>query len=59
MKRLFGIGAGLLLVALAVTAPAFAIPKLLNYQGRLKDNDGLPISGNIQLTFTLYERSSV
>jgi hypothetical protein len=41
MRRLFGIGAGILFAA--PVAPAFAVPNIIGYQGKLSDTTGVPI----------------
>ena len=43
----------LALVVLAVSVAA-EVPQMLNYQGRLTDAGGEPISGDVSITFTIY-----
>jgi len=60
MKRLFGIGAGILLAALAV-----AVPGVMGYQGKLSNSSGVPIGqgipdgGNLDMTFRIYDAKEV
>ena len=42
-----------LLLSLLVPALALAVPTQLNHQGRLLDSAGLPIQGELPITFTL------
>ena len=47
------------LVAIVATSgldPVWALsPQLINYQGRLTDSTGLPLSGTFQMQFTIYD----
>jgi hypothetical protein len=56
MKRMLSLAMlGLLLVA----APALAaIPRLINFQGRLADSSGTPKNGSFAMTFSLYTTTS-
>ncbi|UCF64286.1 MAG: hypothetical protein JSW33_00220 [bacterium] len=45
-----------LLVLLFIIAPTFSqIPRQMNYQGYLTDNNNNPVTGNLMLRFTIYD----
>lgn len=48
------VGVSLLLLARG----AYAVPQLINYQGRLTDSGDNPINGTVSITFTIYEAST-
>jgi hypothetical protein len=53
-KRLFVVSAiGVAALTLILSAPAAAVPLLVNYQGQLLDG-GRPVDGTVQMTFALY-----
>ncbi len=52
VKRLFFF---LLSVLWAVSLQAASVPELFNYQGRLLDEDGTPLSGSREAVFGIYE----
>jgi hypothetical protein len=37
-----------------IPALAFAIPQIMSYQGKLNDKSGVPVSGSVNMTFTIY-----
>ena len=46
----------ILLCLLLLVLPGIAqVPETMNYQGSLKQVDGTPVSGAVQMTFTLYD----
>jgi hypothetical protein len=45
-------------LSLMLVVTAAALPRLFNYQGMLTDSSGVPITGNHDLTFSIYESSS-
>lgn len=48
-----------LLAALLLASPLFAaVPGQVNYQGLLLDDQGQPVTGNVDLAFTLFDASS-
>jgi hypothetical protein len=47
-----------LLLALAASAPALAVPMQLTHQGRLSDSAGVPLDGSYQLQVALYADAS-
>ena len=54
MKNLFLLVIGIMLISLLLSA----IPKTLNYQGKMTDTDGVGLNGNFPMTFTLYSSES-
>src|SRR4051794_37573681 len=42
------------IIALLGAASALAVPNTLTEQGRLLDANGAPVTGSVQITFTLY-----
>ena len=47
------------LIALAVLAlPAYAIPTLIDFQGKLTDNNNNPQAGEFNMTFAIYTQTS-
>jgi len=47
------------ILAFVLTVPAFAdVPTLINYQGRLTDDAGAPISGDRDMTFEFYDAAT-
>ncbi len=40
------------------TSPVFAVPGLINYQGKLTDSGGNPLDGVFSMTFRLYDANS-
>lgn len=54
--RKFRIGMFIVIGILCLTAIAYAaIPRIINYQGRLTDKDDNPLSGNFLVTFRFYD----
>ncbi|MCH9032249.1 MAG: hypothetical protein IIB00_08330 [candidate division Zixibacteria bacterium] len=45
-------------VLMVFTTVKAAVPQLINYQGRLTDTPGSPLSGDYEITFTLYDTPS-
>ena len=45
---------GICLLVLALTALGADVPKLINYQGMLTDDTGIPLNGSYDLTFYIY-----
>jgi len=45
---------GMALVLIALLATGQSVPQLINYQGRLTNATGQPVTGNVNLTFTFY-----
>jgi hypothetical protein len=43
---------------LILSFSAFAVPQLINYQGELSDSSGNPVSGDVSVTFTIYNAAS-
>ena len=55
MKK-FRIGMFIIIGILCLTAVAYAaIPRVINYQGRLTDKDDNPLTGNFLVTFRFYD----
>src|SRR6185312_11802281 len=49
--------AGILLIGLSIaSASAAAVPTLLTEQGQLLDASGNPVTGSINVTFTIYDQ---
>jgi hypothetical protein len=48
-------GAGILMLALSGGSAMAGVPQLLTEQGRLLDGTGVPVSGSINVTFTVYD----
>lgn len=49
----------IVLVFLVMTHSATAgVPKMINYQGRLTDNEGKPFDTTVSMTFTIYDDST-
>ena len=46
------------LVFLLLPGKAYSIPKLINFQGKLLDLTGTPISGTVDITFSIYNVTS-
>ncbi|MEQ8818793.1 MAG: hypothetical protein RLY93_01005 [Sumerlaeia bacterium] len=46
------------LLGAANVAPAQTVPPLINYQGRLTDDQGQPVSGNRAMSFSIYQQAS-
>jgi len=49
---------GITCVSILATAVLVAGPRLVNYQGRLTNSGGEPISGSVALKFTIYDASA-
>ena len=47
-----------LFVAVLLPVLAAAAPNLINYQGRLVDTNGNPLSGTYNITFTVYDAAT-
>ena len=43
-----------LCIVLIATSAAFAIPKLIGYQGVLNEKDGVPINATVETGFTIW-----
>ena len=43
-----------LIILLGVPASVYAIPQLLNHQGYMSNNQGIPVGGSANVTFDLY-----
>jgi len=56
-RSLFTLGLVALLTVMAAF-PAWAVPGLINYQGKLTDSGGNPLNGVFSITFHLYNVSS-
>ena len=56
--RVFRPLAVLVLAAVLASAAQAAVPPLLNYQGRLNDGDGEPVTGSRTITFELFNVSA-
>jgi hypothetical protein len=56
-RRLFGITAALVLFVSLFASPCHAVPGLISYQGKLTDNTGTPLEGNLNMTFRLYDNA--
>ncbi|MFC1848881.1 hypothetical protein ACFL27_01620 [candidate division CSSED10-310 bacterium] len=57
--RLKGMYICLMMIAvLSLSIQAFAVPPYINYQGKLADNAGQPITGTVNLTFKIYDVDS-
>jgi len=41
-------------LALVITGSALALPSIVNYQGRITDEEGVPIDSNLTMRFLLY-----
>jgi hypothetical protein len=52
-KVLASIVAAFFVLTILATA-AFAVPKTINYQGRLSDSEGVPVNGTVSMTFAIY-----
>ena len=48
----------MILAIILGTSPVFAVPGLINYQGKLTDSGGNPLDGVFSMTFLLYSASS-
>jgi hypothetical protein len=48
----------MVLATVLVTSPIFAVPGLINYQGKLTDSGGSALNGTFSMTFHLYGASS-
>jgi hypothetical protein len=59
MDRRFAFLFTLLYLIVIATSTAFAVPKLISYQGVLNDKDGVPISTTVEMGFTIYDSSAV
>ena len=47
------------LFLLCIVCIAFAdVPALINYQGKIADADGLPVEGELSITFRIYDAAS-
>jgi len=53
-RSLFTVGLVALLTVM-VAFPAWAVPQVINYQGKLTDSGGSPLDGVYQMIFSLYE----
>jgi hypothetical protein len=56
-RILSGLIAALLLLVLAALALA-GVPQTINYQGYLKDGNGVPVNTAVNVTFSLYSSTS-
>jgi len=46
-------------IAFCVSSPVFAaVPRLINYQGKITDANGQPLDGSYSITFRLYNAAS-
>jgi hypothetical protein len=59
MKR-FSIITSMLLVAFVMSAPIAVaeVPQMINYQGRLTDGQGDPVTATVYMIFTIYDQAS-
>ena len=48
----------LLVAVITVSSASASVPHLVNYQGRLTDSLGAPLSGSYNITFSLYTAAS-
>lgn len=55
MKKLTGALFGIVLFCTTVSAD---VPRLINYQGYLKDGSGNPVTGSVNFTFKIYTAST-
>ncbi|MEW5925692.1 MAG: hypothetical protein AB1746_17045, partial [Candidatus Zixiibacteriota bacterium] len=50
---------GLMMVILSIVFSASAqVPEVVNYQGHLVDDAGIPITGTLSMTFGIYDAAS-
>lgn len=60
MKRIVSLIVALTVALLALTSIATAdVPQLMHYQGHLTDDSGAPLDTTINMTFTIYDDSSM
>jgi len=45
-------------VLCALPILAYAIPQIISYQGKLNDKNGVPVQGNVTMTFAIYSSPS-
>jgi len=55
MKIILILLKSLIIVLLLLTSVAYAIPKLISYQGKLNDANGLPVSSTVSITFKIFD----
>lgn len=55
MKRLFSLFAAVFILLFMLTAAYAAVPHLINYQGRLTDASGNPLTGSYDINFKIYD----
>ncbi len=55
MKRLPSLFAAVFILLLMLTAAYAAVPHLINYQGRLTDASGNPLTGSYDINFKIYD----
>jgi hypothetical protein len=48
-----------LLLLLAASSMLAEVPGLINYQGRLTDDQGIPVNGTVSIVFTIYNAAEV
>ncbi len=48
----------LVLLLCLLPAIALAVPQIMSYQGKLNDNNGVPVDGSVDITFTIYDAAS-
>lgn len=58
MKRFFDLCKYLIVIFLIVPAVASAVPNVMSYQGKLNDKNGVPVSGSVTMTFTIYDAAT-
>jgi len=55
MRRIF---ISLVLLVLMLPTLAQAVPNVMSYQGKLNDKNGVPVSGSVTMTFTIYDAAT-
>ncbi len=58
MRRIVVVVVVALMAVLFQSTAAVAVPNLMSYQGKLNDEYGVPVTGDYDITFTIYDAST-
>ncbi len=47
-----------IILIMLLQMPALAVPQIMSYQGKLNDKNGVPVSGVVTMTFTIYDAAT-